>query len=1114
MAPAKRHQVGLTSVFSKVSAAVTEYAAELAPRMHGDGRREDQLRLPVHHLVKSIGAILGHSVILHDEVALSNLSARPDIAVDTAAGRVGYIELKSPEKGVPDRGWRPSGHDRTQWEKFKDLPNLVYTNGSYWALYRYGVLTGSVGEIAGELGQRSSQISIRDDALEQLFRDFLAWKPAFSQTLPTVVREVAPLCRLLRDQVSETMSDEVHSLGRQRLRRLANDWRQILFPQLKDDAFADAYAQTVTFSLLLSRVEGISFDDRSLTDIANQLGKKHLLMGEALKLLTNHRWTESLSILETLRRVVGNISWADVYFEDNEAYSLLYERFLSEYDSALRRKSGTYYTPDPVAQAMVNFTDDVLKDRLGKIRGFASDDVVTIDPAMGTGTFLVHIAERVVATLRENYAEDSIPKAHLRALFEKRLVGFEIQATPFTVAEMRLHYIFRNRYKIDLPEKETRFLCDIFDDPDSPMFDLGLYYEVFDEARKEANRVKRDVPVVVVIGNPPWRERASASKYAPWLEAPRDKTSPWRRPSLDDFRMRGHGRLEFNLHNMWTFYWRWATWKAFEANRDSPIGVVTLITPKAYIASDSHAGMRRYLRETADEGWIIDLSPEDHRPSIGSRIFPGVQQPICIGVFARYGTPNESSPARLHYIELQGNRQQKFDQLNSLHPNGTAWRDCPTGWADPFRPSNLDWNSYPSLAQVMPWQHTGVNANRNWVWAPDEATLVQRWATLVSALDSKKADYFKETDSRSIDYVPSKPLVDGESIRSSIRSETSCMPTISRVAFRSFDRQYIVRDIRAIDRPRTELWDVLGESQVYASEQHTHPIADGPAISFSALIPNVDHFNGRGGRALPLYRDRAGLLPNITPGLLDHLAELLDVAVSPEDFLAYIAGVVSHPAYTRRFKDRLATPGVRVPLTIHLPLWQRALKIGREVIWLHTFGERFTCAAEGRSRQIPLLPPERRPRFIVPVSPSEADMPDEIDYLNSAATLIVGTDTGTAAAGRIRPVPESVWEYRVGGVQIVKKWFSYRQQNPARRRHTSPLDAITASRWTDKFDDELLELLNVIGRCVDLEPAQASILDDVCNGQQLTVADLTARRVFPVAAAQCKPPRQYRNSLL
>lgn len=1089
--------------------AVSKFGAELAPRMQGDGRREDRLREPVYNLLKALGANLGRSVVVHDEVTLPELSSRPDFAIDTASGRVGHIELKAPEKGIPEN-WRPTPHDRRQWERLRDLPNLIYTDGKFWALYRKGSLVGRVATLEGDLARAGSRLAPSDGEFERLIREFLAWKPKRPATLRGVVLEVAPLCRLLREQVAETMAYEQSNPGKRPFTTLANEWRDLLFPNLGDGEFADAYAQAVTFALLLARVDGIAFDGRALSDIAEQLSKQHSLMGEALSILTNSRWVRHLSVVETLRRVIGNVDWDEAQAGGSDAYALLYEMFLAEYDPALRRRSGTYYTPDPVARAMVGFVDQVLKARLGKARGFAAEDVIVIDPAMGAGTFLVEIVESVVATMRDERGSHVVPAAHLRELFADRLVGFELQAAPYAVAEMRLHHILKSRYGVDLPREEVRFLSNALDDPDTLSLEFGQLYEVLKASREGANRFKRDRPVMVLIGNPPWRERAKG--YAPWLEARRDpKLVPpdlQSRPSLDDFRSPNQSRRAFNLSNMWTFFWRWATWKVFDANPEDPAGVVALITPKAYVASESHAGMRRYLRETADEGWIIDVTPEGFQPAVSTRLFPGVQQEICIGVFARYGQPARKSPAQIHHTAVSGTQKQKFSQLLSLHHDDDIWRDGPYIWEAPLQPTERDWSSFPKLADLLPWHQPGVKPNRNWVYAPDRDTLRLRWSTLIHATGRLKAKYFKETRDRSLDCrFPELPGVpSGEML---LRDETEEEPRIVPAAFRSFDRQYLIHDRRVIDFPRAPLWEVAGSEQVYISEPPAYALSEGPALTFSALVPNMDHFMGHhGGRVRPLYRDRRGDEPNASRELLRKLTWFVGAPVCAKDLLAYVAAVVAHSGFTRRFREELTTPGIRVPLTADKTLWQTAVKIGEEVLWLHTYGERYDDKTAGRPLGAPLLPEGERPSHIQAVPTSEDQMPDKISYDEATATLIVGEDNLLGTAGRITRVSREVWEYAVGDKRVVRMWFGYRQRNPRRKKRTSDLDKINPTRWTAQFDDELLALLNVLGCCVALEPRQADLLDRICAGPLVTVADLEHEGVLPVPDAYRRPPRQ------
>lgn len=236
--------------------------------------------------------------------------------------------------------------------------------------------------------------------------------------------------------------------------------------------------------------------------------------------------------------------------------------------------------------------------------------------------------------------------------------------------------------------------------------------------------------------------------------------------------------------------------------------------------------------------------------------------------------------------------------------------------------------------------------------------------------------------------------------------------------------------------------------------------------------------------------------------------------VTAEDLLAYVAAVVAHPSYTRRFRESLRTPGVRVPLSLDARLWRQAVEVGREVVWLHTFGESFIDAGAGRPDAVPLLPEAERPREVQAIPADAPHMPDDIDYDAATHTLILGEDTLFGPAGRIRPVSPQVWAYTVGGVPVIRRWFDYRRRAPRQRKRTSPLDDINPARWTAEFDDELFALLNVLGRCVALEPRQSDLLDRICAGPLISVPDLHREGVFPVPGHLGRPPRRPRQHRL
>jgi hypothetical protein len=816
-------------------------------------------------------------------------------------------------------------------------------------------------------------------------------------------------------------------------------------------------------------------------------------MGKALDVLTERTVERRSIVVTTLQRVVGAVDWDALSHGNADTYLHLYEHFLEEYDAELRRRSGSYYTPNEVVAFMVRFVEQVLRSRMGIGWGLAAEEVMIVDPAMGTGTYLLNIINCVARTITEEEGPKAVAP-QLRSLFG-RLIGFERQTGPYAVAELRIHQALKAEYQTEIPEKRVKFfVADTLDDPYVEQVHIPLTLEPIARSRREANKIKRDMPILVVIGNPPYGERARG--LGGWVEA--GNPGAGQPPPLRDFRATGRGKYENVLSNLYVYFWRWGTWKVFDAHQDHPAGIVAFITPSSFTTGAGYAGMREYLRRAADEGWIIDVSPEKFRPEVNTRVFPGVQHKLCISVFARYGAPDPDTPARIHYASVTGDREDKFRMLASLGIKDPDWSQCGTGWQDLLIPSaGLDWQQFPALGDLMPWSQTGVTPNRNWVHAPDPAILQQRWARLIWAEPAEKAGLLKETRDRTTTTTP-RPLPGISGNTRPIDTETSTTARIEHVALRSFDRQYVIYDVRVLDMPRPPLWQVRGDSQVYVTEQHAHPIEAGPGLTFAAFVPSVHHFNGRGGRVLPLYRDPAGLTPNIAPGLTQVIGRRLEATVTAEDVLAYIAAVVAHPAYTARFAEELATPGIRVPLTADPALWAEAVKLGRIIVWLHTYGERFTDPTDGRPKGPPKLPMSRRPRVTATIPDTPDGMPAEISYDPDAETLHVGD-------GEIQPVPRAVWDYEVSGMRIIRKGFDYRKQNP-RGRWSCPLDDIDPTEWPPRFTTELLELLNVLCWCVDLEPQQAALLDRICTAPMITADDLEQARVFPVPDSARKGP--------
>ncbi|MDX3672332.1 type ISP restriction/modification enzyme [Streptomyces europaeiscabiei] len=1072
-----------------LQAAISQYGATLKPKLHGPGDPEDQLRAPTETLVSAVASAMGLSVVMHGEVRLVDIEARPDYGVDVGHAPVGYIEIKRPGKGADPTVF--TGHNGRQWNKLKLLPNVLYTDGNEWAVYRSGRRVGEVARFNKSVRTAGSSLASDDGLFSKVIRSFLLWNPTPPRTIAQLVKAISGLCALLRAEVLSSLKLEKEGVASPLVSVLADDWRSLLFPGATNEEFADQYAQTVTFALLLARVEKIDFSSRDVSVIARELGKKHSLMGKALAVLADNTNGSFGVTLESLLAVIGAVDWQKLDAA-GDAHLHLYESFLAQYDSKLRQATGSYYTPREAVSFMTGFVDEILKKRLGKNSGIASDGIVVADPAMGTGTFLLDVIEKVKDAIVDEEGPGAVGP-RLKTFASQQLVGFEKQTGPFAVAELRLHQALQEIIGDEQIPGLRVYVADTFENPYAKQERLGALYEPIARSRRDANKVKREESVLVVIGNPPYKDKAGGQ--GGWVES--GELAVHSQPLLKDFvpsasprAMAAHLK---HLKNLYVYFWRWATWKVFDAHPESPSGVVGFITPAGYCTGPGFGAMREYLRRVADEAWIVNVSPEGHRPKKSTRFFGGVQEELSIAFFVRSGAGNSETPATIHYTEIHGTRGEKFAALEELKLDSGAWKTCSDGWRDPFRPAEEeDWTRYPLLEDLMPWTVPGVKSNRTWVINPSREILTERWKLVVRAEEARKSELFRETRDSDLNRTKDSLLEPGVRLGPFL-NETMIDPPLERYAYRSFDRQWIIADPRLMNDPRPSLWASRSERQIFVSELHAHAIKSGPGVTFSSLVQDMDHYKGsEGGRSFPLYRDADAERLNVLPNLAAYLSEVTGTQMVPEeDIVAYIAGVVSHAGYSERFRNQLKTPKVRVPLTSDPAVWDEAVQLGRRVIWAHTFGERFFDEDSGRPQRIVRLPGDRRPRVTQQIPDAPEDMPAEISYDPTTETLRIGQ-------GAVSPVPKAVWDFNVSGVKVLKKWFGYRKRVPGGRK-SSPLNEVSASAWTSQYTSELLQLLNVLGLLVELETAQAELLDRVISGSQLTVGDLSEKGLLPVA---------------
>ena len=1106
---------------------IAEFGRQVRENLRvGDGEPEAQLTNPVATLLQDFGALHSMKVVTVRETSLKTAGGgliseglvRPDYAIMVDGVLTGYVELKAPGKNIDPASFTKKSHEYRQWQRLRNLPNLLYTNGTEWRLYRYGepVLTSTGYDAVHMHGSFSGHGTLSaPDALATFFLNFLRWVPAPIKSADQLVETLAPLAALLREEMllGLAVQEKTYKADQAKAKKkgeedfvippplvgLRKDWRDTLAPSTSNEEFADSFAQTVVFSLVVALSEGHELSLETFSTMAGRLRSQHGLLGNALGLLTEHLDEKSslYNALAVIVRVVGAASWEYISGGKSDVYLHLYEHFLKVYNPEQRKKTGSYYTPVEVVDQMVRLVDDALRTYLGKEHGLASEGVSVIDPAMGTGTYPLSVMHKVAKT------ESLAPAARTRALnrLAKNLYGFELQSGPFSVAELRLNQTLKE-LGADIPEDGLNlYVADTLSDPYAKQKPVnGNTLRLLSQLSNKATRVKREVPIQVCIGNPPYKDKAEG--MGGWVESG-FRSPEVASPILDDFRAPGMGRYEYVLKNLYVYFWRWAFWKVFEdsfralegqSNSAQRAGVVCFITADGYLHGPGFAGMREYIRSSSSRGWIINVTPEGKRPPAKNAVF-AIETPVSIALFLREENTDEETPADIRYVALHGTFAEKMQALAALDLDSAEFEPVRSGWGDKFAPeAGGDWDSYPEIPDFYASFFPGVKPNKTWVYAPSESVLQERWAELIEGTDLKvRAERFKETSSTGI-ALGKKPLPGKDTFKGSLESLNDQIareiipdtPNIVPVGYRSFDRQYILADSRLLHRASPDLWEHRVPEQIFIVEQHArHPQA-GPGLYFDALIPDMNAFNNRGGRAHPALT--IGGAPNLTESAAQMLRERFGNN-APGDLVYYLAALTGHPGYVRTFDEPLQQAGIRVPLTADPELWERAVQLGKQVVWLHTYGERgeplpgmkyLHQLPEGADYTLPTptvdmgsAMPEKKPSF----------SPDPVNSLSEEEN---NPAMGTVSFGRARceNVEKRVFDYTIGGNQVLGLWAKYRLKKPVVRRSSS-LNDIVQREWPEAWSEEYERLLYTLTHLVHLEPAQEKLLDEVLAGEQI-----------------------------
>ena len=821
-------------------------------------------------------------------------------------------------------------------------------------------------------------------------------------------------------------------------------------PRDADALFASAFAQTLIFGLLLAReASGAAVGTNAYEQLPD--ATYPLLRGTLRALTLDEVRTMLGAAFDVAIDAVNSVN-TELLVPHNgrDPVLYLYEDFLRVFDPEAVRKYGVYYTPPELVQLIVAEVDRALRRGLG-VDGLMDQNVNLLDPACGTGTFLIAGASAVASTAAANFGEGAV--AAEVSNFAHRMNGFELLVGPYTVAHYRMLREVGGRG--GAAERLPIFLTDTLAPPAGAVGvepHLAFLSAPVVEERRAADVVKRDTPILVIMGNPPYK-RLRAGEVDRLVGA--DMNARWedlKRP----VREAGFGLSLNAFPDLYVAFYRWALWRLFEAEGALGRGVLGFITNRGFLAGRGFGGLRKMLRERFDRILIIDLRGDTRgtRPATvphDENVF-NIEVGVCILIAHATGERPEGTEAEVRYADVWAegafSREDKLQFARAAAVDSAIVHDRPvegTGM-DRLKPYGFSGTDWPGVEELFTFRSNGIVTYRDsFVYATTHEALrtrIQNWLTL--PLEQARAEF--------VDLAMNK-------VGPALQVEFSDN-AIEKISYRPFDLRWLYNRTQYVDRQRPELRKAWGDQNIalVARERGT---GAGPAIWSHGLVPDQHAFRGSaGGWVFPLTNHAAeGLGHFLAPTLVPGLSAAYGFHVEPQQVFDAILALLSATSYTTRFAHDLEDDFPHVPFPANPDTFREAARIGARIRSLQTFAE-------------PPAEEFRRARLIGHASGLVLDVP------TPQRAFAGDGDTGYVAlladrSLRIANVSERTWQFSVSGYQVLYRWL--------RARNGDEITAVLQRNILDAVGriDESLHLFDeadrVLGEAVEASLTRAQI---------------------------------------
>lgn len=1006
---------------------IKEYLKKIYTTTEQGDAREESYYSSLSYLLDEFATSIGRKKTQITTLPKKTDAGNPDFRVwDGSQSIVGYIEAKKPGENLD------TIESSEQLKRYrKTFPNLILTDFYEFRLYRNGELIDKTIIARNKLAKKGIPPAIENESkFNALLEKFFGFVLPVVRTSEELARELASRTRFLRDEVISLEMDQQQK-GKGELYGFYETFKKYLIANLKEADFADLFSQTITYGMFAARTRSTNGFNRKLA--YDLIPKTIGILRNVFKFISQGDLPKSMEVMvDDIAEVLNAANVKNILHEYYKAGKgedpivHFYETFLSEYDPATREKRGVYYTPEPVVRYIVRSVHEILKTHFELNDGLANKEVTLLDPAGGTLTFPTEAIKLAVDEYTGKYGEGGIKKLISEQIL-KNFYAFELMMAPYAIGHIKVSFLLEELgYIMKDDERFKLYLTNTLDMEDLAQTQIpGL--ESLSEESSEAGRVKKEEPILVIMGNPPYSGH-SANKNE-WTEK-------LLKEDLDGaqsyYKVDGKPLGEKNpkwLQDDYVKFLRFAQWKIHKAGR----GIVAMITNHSYLDNPTFRGMRQSLMNTFNEIYILDL----HGNSLKKETTPDggkdvnvfdIQQGVSIAVMVK---EKNKKGCKVYVNDLYGTREDKYRWLDKTPFSKRRYElEKPVSPFYFFKKTNTkgleQYLNWMSVTEIFPVNSVGiVTARDEFAISYDQNTLKNR----ITQFSNLKIEDELIAQGFSLKNTGAWNLTDA---RKSLAKDNDAFEKISTILYRPFDKRYILYSDYIVERSRRDVMEhmlidnlglAIGRQGQVVGDEHlwnlvfiTEELVDfnlfyrGGELLFPLYLykPDEDKKKKSSLQTIMLFEEdieygKGGRKPNIAPKVLEMLLSAYKKLPTPEQILHYCYAVLYSNSYREKYAEYLRIDFPRIPFTNDYRLFTKMSEYGEELAQLH------------------LLKSKKLNKPIVKYRGMGDDKIEKVSYNEENGYVSINHKK------YFDGITPQMWNYHIGGYQVLEKYLKDRK---------------------------------------------------------------------------------------